>query len=174
MNLRDDLPSSITSDRLTLRPVTEADLPDFVALANNWNVIEPTAAMPFPYLEEHGRAFLADASANAQQHPYGLENEAGAFIGVLGLKAVEDQPPELGYWLGEPHWGRGYATEAVRAVLGAVAQCGIKRITARVLQSNPASQRVLESCGFDVLEQTLSVVERHRGRPLVILQWSAP
>jgi RimJ/RimL family protein N-acetyltransferase len=56
---------------------------------------------------------------------------------------------EIGYWLGEPFWGRGIATAAVAAFTAhAFADLGLRRVFARVLEWNPASARVLEKCGY--------------------------
>jgi RimJ/RimL family protein N-acetyltransferase len=56
---------------------------------------------------------------------------------------------ELGYWLGVPYWNRGYATEAVRAVIDhAFGDLEHDALQAGARVSNPASRRVLEKCGF--------------------------
>jgi RimJ/RimL family protein N-acetyltransferase len=61
----------------------------------------------------------------------------------------ETGKPELGYWLGTPYWGHGYATEAVRALIDAFfAYSEGDEITACARVINPASRRVLERCGF--------------------------
>jgi Acetyltransferase (GNAT) domain len=57
--------------------------------------------------------------------------------------------PELGYWIGLPYWGRGYVTEAARALIDhAFGALGCALLTSRARVSNPASRRVLEKCGF--------------------------
>ena len=76
-----------------------------------------------------------------------LRNDA--VIGACGFTQVDRQPPEIGYWLGVKHWGKGYATEAVRAVIDHAftdLDCEAMQSAARV--TNPASRRVLEKCGF--------------------------
>jgi RimJ/RimL family protein N-acetyltransferase len=70
-------------------------------------------------------------------------------IGACGFTQVDRHPPELGYWLGVKHWGKGYATEAVRAAIDHAftdLDCEAVQSAARV--TNPASRRVLEKCGF--------------------------
>ena len=70
-------------------------------------------------------------------------------IGGCGFGAREGDAPELGYWLGAPYWGKGYATEAVRAVADyAFTEGGYEFINAGARVTNPASRRVLEKCGF--------------------------
>ena len=62
---------------------------------------------------------------------------------------MRDDAPEIGYWLGVPFWGNGYATEAARALIDhAFGDLGYAVLTAGARVSNPASRRVLEKCGF--------------------------
>jgi RimJ/RimL family protein N-acetyltransferase len=174
MSARDTLPVTITSARLTLRAPVPADLNQLVALANNWNVIEPTAAMPFPYQQADGKAFLDGLTDPAKPLAYAIADSTNAFLGIVSLKFAAGTLPELGYWLGEPYWGQGFAHEAVSALLNAAQATGqFEAISARVLANNPASIRVLEKAGFVVVEHTTSVVERHRGKPLLVMRWRA-
>ena len=173
MSIRDCLPQQIATKRLVLRAPVDADLGDLVALLNNWSVVANTAVIPFPYGESDGREFLATLSDASKPRAYAIAETDGRLMGVVSLKCEAGQPPELGYWLGEPCWGRGYASEAATALVEAAQRVGVSDIRARVLASNPASVRVLEKAGFIVVERTLSVVERHLGQPLLILRWSA-
>jgi len=79
----------------------------------------------------------------------------GAAVGGISLEPGEDvfrRSAEIGYWLGEPFWGRGIATEAVRAVSDyAFATFDVCRLEAGVFSWNAASARVLEKAGY-VLE----------------------
>jgi RimJ/RimL family protein N-acetyltransferase len=69
-------------------------------------------------------------------------------IGACGVTALDDQA-ELGYWLGVPYWGNGYATEALHAVIDyAFTDLGHEALNAGARVTNPASRRVLEKCGF--------------------------
>lgn len=81
----------------------------------------------------------------------------GRVIGGIGVEPGADVhrfDAELGYWLGVDHWGHGYATEAVTAVCDFVfAATRLQRLHAVVFDGNPASDRVLDKCGF-VLEGT--------------------
>ena len=172
MRLRDALPATIATERLSLRQPLLSDLDALVEGANNWNVIEPTASLPFPYLPEHGIGFIERFAKKPEHRPYAIaRKEDDRLIGVVGLKFGAETVPELGYWIGEAYWGQGFAAEAVLGLLGAAAVAGMDTIRARVLAANPASQRVLEKSGFAVIEHTQSVVERHRGKPLLVLEW---
>lgn len=172
MRLRNALPDTIATERLHLRMPRLADLDALVEGANNWKVIEPTASLPFPYLEDHARGFVERVTQKPDQRPYAIAQRSDdRLMGTVGLKFSDGKPPELGYWIGEKYWGQGFAPEAVSGLLGAAGEAGIETVRARVLVSNPASQRVLEKTGFRVIERTESVVERHRGKPLLIMEW---
>lgn len=171
MTMKNRLPETIDTERLVLRAPRVSDLDDLVAEANNWKVLEPTASLPFPYGQEHGRAFVEKAE-RASQHPYVIAGrDDDRLKGIIGLYFHDERPTELGYWLGESHWGQGFAPEAVRGVLDAAAAIGLAPIRARVLAQNAGSIRVLEKTGFAVVEETLSIVERHRGKPLLVMEW---
>ena len=70
-------------------------------------------------------------------------------IGACGFTQLDRHPPEIGYWLGVKFWGKGYATEAVRAVIDhAFTDLDCEAIQSAARVTNPASRRVLEKCGF--------------------------
>ena len=78
-----------------------------------------------------------------------VDGEAAGGIGFIPQEDVSRRSAEIGYWLGEAYWGRGIATDAVRAVTTHIfATFDICRIYATVFESNPASARVLEKAGF--------------------------
>jgi RimJ/RimL family protein N-acetyltransferase len=78
-----------------------------------------------------------------------LITREGVVLGACGISLPEREPPEIGYWLGVPFWGHGYATEAVRAVIDhAFADLDFEVLQAGARVTNPASRRVLEKCGF--------------------------
>lgn len=172
MTPRSLLPETIETARLTLRAPRSSDLDDLVAEANNWAVLQPTATLPFPYLVEHGRGFIERVAHKPDKRSYVMAGrDDDRLKGVIGLYFHDDRPTELGYWLGESHWGRGLAPEAVSGLLAAAAAIGLMPIRARVLAANSGSIRVLEKTGFTRIEETLSVVERHKGKPLLVMEW---
>jgi len=82
---------------------------------------------------------------------WAIEVEASAVggIGVILGEGVHERSGQFGYWLGEPYWGRGIMTAAVRATSEYVmSRFGLLRLEAPVFEWNPASMRVLEKCGF--------------------------
>ena len=74
----------------------------------------------------------------------------GAVLGCCGIGKLDGEHPEIGYWLGVPFWGKGYATEAARALIDhAFGDLGYEVLVSGARVSNPASRRVLEKCGFE-------------------------
>ena len=71
-------------------------------------------------------------------------------IGACGLELRDGQTPSIGYWLGQPHWHKGYATEAARALIDHASFGDLEHETlhASARVTNPASRHVLEKCGF--------------------------
>lgn len=167
-----DCPVLLTG-RLVLRPPHTDDLPDLVQLANNQRIAEMLARMPHPYGETEGRAFLELARSRKARAGalYAITlADNGAFIGCAGLEARDDGL-ELGYWIGEPFWNRGYATEAAHALVDLAFRAtdvAVVHASCRVL--NTASRRVIHKCGFQYAGQGLLTslaagrvpVERHR------------
>lgn len=139
----------IETERLTLRRPTLADVPAIARLANDRRISEMTRRLPFPYRQDHAAAFVATLpllEARDLARLYLIEH-LGEPVGFVGIEGGEI--PELGYWLGFAHWGRGFATEATRAALDAAfATRAIPQVTASARVANPASRNVLEKCGF--------------------------
>lgn len=146
----------LATTRLQMRPLREADLPELVPLANNFHVAQMLARMPHPYGEREGRAFLALARMQPAGMNYALTlAENGAFIGCAGFNAT-GSGPEIGYWIGEPYWGRGYATEAAHALVDlAFRETPLPVLHASTRVVNPGSRRVIQKCGFQYAGQGL-------------------
>jgi RimJ/RimL family protein N-acetyltransferase len=78
-----------------------------------------------------------------------FERKGGAFAGACGYEMRDESIPEIGYWIGEPFWGRGYATEAVRTMIDhAFTSTDLDALAASCRVTNVLSRRVLEKCGF--------------------------
>jgi RimJ/RimL family protein N-acetyltransferase len=148
-----DCPVLVT-ERLVLRPPHEDDIPDMVELAGNRKVAEMLARMPHPYSEREARAFISSVAGRRAGTAYALTlADSGAFIGGAGLNPKE-RGLELGYWIGEPHWGKGYATEAAHALIDlAFRATAIERLHASCRVLNDSSRRVIHKCGFQYAGQ---------------------
>jgi RimJ/RimL family protein N-acetyltransferase len=131
--------------RLVLRAPRFEDARQLTALACDARVAENTANIPSPYGIEDARRWIVEATF--QSSAYAI-TAGGKVIGACSIDG-SDGIPGLGYWIGVPFWGCGYATEAVRGLIArAFNDLGHKALTACARVSNPASRRVLEKCGF--------------------------
>jgi RimJ/RimL family protein N-acetyltransferase len=138
---------ALKTARLVLRAPSHSDVAAMVALAGDRRVAENTARIPHPYTAADAVGLLDSINQNGGETVFAIALD-GALIGMCGLDRRQDGV-ELGYWLGVPFWGRGYATEAARAVIDyAFAELGHEALSSGVRVSNPASRRVLEKCGF--------------------------
>lgn len=145
---------TLTTERLVMRPPHEVDIAQLIELADNRHVAEMLARMPHPYGEAEARAFLAMAAAPRSGAVYALTlKENGAFVGSAGLNAT-DRGLELGYWIGEPYWRQGYATEAAHALVDlAFTRTSIQVLHCSTRVINPSSRRVIHKCGFQYAGQ---------------------
>ncbi|MCS0505025.1 GNAT family N-acetyltransferase [Ancylobacter mangrovi] len=153
----------LETGRLILRAPRIEDMAWIAELADNRKVAEMTANIPHPYGMADAAAFVANLPGGPDAVTFAvfLKNEAalrGADestfgppipVGMCGFNRREDDVPEIGYWLGEPYWDRGIATEATRALIDhAFGDRDLEALVGAARVVNPASRRVLEKCGF--------------------------
>lgn len=158
---------ALHTSRLWLRPFAAADAPEVRRLAGDARIAEFATAVPHPYPEELAEQWIAGheqaARARHALHCAVTLRDSGALVGSMSLQQIELQHAraEIGYWIGVPYWGLGYASEAaVRLIAHAAQDHGLTRITAHCLARNRASARVLEKAGL----------QREGCRPLHVLQ----
>lgn len=138
----------IVTKRLTLRPPLEVDAEGIARGLSNWNVASRLARVPYPYNPDDAFAWIREKTQQPERCLYTVHREQ-----VIGTVAVHmrEKKPTLGYWLAEPWWGRGYATEAVRAVLArAFRAYRTDEILSYAFEDNTGSLRVMEKVGFEV------------------------
>ncbi|MGL4818468.1 MAG: GNAT family N-acetyltransferase [Bacilli bacterium] len=144
----------LTSERLTLRPFTEQDAPTVAAFCNNPKLSRTTLSLPYPYSLEDALDWIAKTTDNLiEGRSYELaitDLVTGELYGCIGLSYHPvHRVGEMGYWIGEPYWGRGYATEAVRTLLRFAFEVkSYHKVFARHFASNPASGRVMLKNGM--------------------------
>jgi RimJ/RimL family protein N-acetyltransferase len=102
-----------------MRALRNGDLVDLVALIDNWQVARWVSSLPHPYTEADGREWIARVQQDhATGHPRRFAialKAADRLIGGVGLDGSagnDSEEPALGYWLGQPYWGNGYARKA--------------------------------------------------------------
>jgi len=157
----------LQTERLTLRPYAPSDIPALLPLIGAREVAATTLRIPHPYAESDARDFISviqeELASGTGLRLAIVLRESDTLCGGVGLRIETDHHrAELGYWIGVPYWGNGYATEAARAVVKyGFETLGLHRIFASHFANNPASARVLQKVGM-----------RHEGRQRAhILKW---
>jgi RimJ/RimL family protein N-acetyltransferase len=137
------------TERLTLRAPRLEDAKAIAALANDRRIAENTRRIPHPYALGDAEEFIATVNHGHGEMALLIALDDGTLIGGCGLGLMDGQVPDLGYWLGVPYWGKGFATEAVRALIDyAFTDLDHVALQAGARVTNPASRRILEKCGF--------------------------
>ncbi|MDN7011755.1 GNAT family N-acetyltransferase [Methanoculleus sp. FWC-SCC3] len=148
-----DQQPALATDRLLLRPYTLSDARAVQRLCGNY-AVSATTLLPYPYPDGLAEVWIASLSEGTER------GDAVAFAVTLArdgpliggarlrIESVHARG-ELGFWIAKSCWGRGYATEAVRAVIEyGFSALGLHRIHAMHFSRNPASGRVMEKCGM--------------------------
>ena len=144
---QDDIVPVLATARLVLRAPRRSDVKAIASFANDRRIAANTARIPHPYGIEDAEQFIAAVNKREGEACFVIMLEC-APIGVCSVDLREDGP-EVGYWLGVPYWGRGFATEAVRALIDhAFGDLEHETLISGARVTNPASRRVLEKCGF--------------------------
>jgi RimJ/RimL family protein N-acetyltransferase len=171
---RDALPLRLDTARLTLRAPIRGDVPDLVRNADNRNVARWLSRLPSPYTRADGIGFVEIIAQRPDERPYAIVLD-DHLVGIMGISFAPGQLPELGYWLGEAHWGKGIATEAGRALVDAAFATGqFPRLRARAIARNAGSLRVLEKLGFVRTGDTIGACGGVADQSIVLLEAEAP
>ncbi|WP_231688039.1 GNAT family N-acetyltransferase [Bacillus sp. FJAT-18017] len=146
--------SIIKTERLILRMFQKSDAETVATLCNNYNIFKSTLYLPYPYhlsdatnwIEHHYENFIADKSYEFAITDKGTGKVFGA-IALTNNKRFNQG--EVAYWIGEQYWGRGYATEATKAILQfAFEEKKLHKVFARYFSTNIASGRVMKKIGM--------------------------
>lgn len=167
----DILDCELRTERLLLRPLRPDDAAPLFALFNNWNVIRFLSAPPWPYALDDAKWFVSQVIARSSE----LNEDAlaitlnGAFAGVIGVRLREANAlqrgsgPNIGYWIGEPFWGRGLMSEALHAFVQHIFKStDAGAIYSGAFAENAASLRVQGKNGF-VRDGCSTLFSRPRG-----------
>lgn len=159
---------TLATERLLLRPLRPGDAADVRRLAGSRAVADTALDVPHPFADGVAEAWIAEDRVRYDEGRSVVFavtlRSGGSLVGAIGLSEIEPRHrAELGYWIGEPYWGRGFATEAARPVLAyAFERLRLVRVHASHLARNAASGRVLEKIGMR-REGVLRRHVRHRG-----------
>ena len=145
-------PRSLETVRLLIRPFQEEDADAFFACCQNPNLGNNAGWAPHKTIEE-SREILQNVFIGQENIWALILKDAQQLIGSIGIvpdpKRENPQVRMLGYWLDEAHWGKGYMTEAVQAILNyGFNELQLSLITANCYPHNKRSQQVLERNGF--------------------------
>ena len=147
-------PQELRTLRLLLRSIEPGDIPAIIRLAGAREIAATTANIPHPYVAENAQSFLEHAEEEFRAGRWATFavtiSPSAKFCGCVGLVITPaHERAELGYWIGIPYWGQGFATEAARAVIAfGFETLRLNRIHAAHFAGNTASQRVLEKIGM--------------------------
>lgn len=133
------------TQRLLLRDLTARDARRIATLAGEWDVARMTGRIPHPYSTELAQQWISGLAEG--ERVLGISHR-NTLVGVCGYMP-DGASAEIGYWIGKPWWGRGFATEAVSAL---VEHCfdvaAFERLTCAHFRDNAASARVIAKLGF--------------------------
>jgi RimJ/RimL family protein N-acetyltransferase len=147
-------PSTLKTDRLTLRPLRADDAPRIEELAGDARVALMTASIPHPYPPGAAEEFIHQIgrdvrSGRSLAWAIVPRDEAG-LVGTIAFRIDRaNRIGEIGYWIGVPFWGQGYASQAARAAMDhAFETLDLVEVEGCHLATNPASGRVMQKAGM--------------------------
>ena len=163
--------SVVETPRLTLRPLRRSDQGPIEMYAGDKRVASMTSAIPHPYPPGAADRFVTRALAAEGEVVWAMDaskSDLGEFVGLIGLRPMDRDQAEIGYWVAPFVWNTGLASEAVQAILDAN-PLSCAQIFGTVFQDNAASARVLTNAGFDYIgdAEAFSVA-----RGAVVPQWT--
>ena len=144
----------LQTDRLVLREFTVEDAPVVQRLVGEWEVARTKWHIPHPYEDGWAEEWIDSCrpafEAGERVSFAAVLREGGTLVGSIALHLnARDDNEEIGYWIGRPYWGQGYATEAAREVVRyGFEELRLHRVHANHLGSKPASGKVLQKVGM--------------------------
>ena len=135
-----------------IRPFRRSDIASVVKYANNPNIARfQSDLFTYPYTEEHAAAFIEEALSMVPTRSFAIVAQQEV-IGGIGIHPLEDifrKNAEIGFWVGEPFWGKGIMSRAITRMLNyGFKTFEIDRVFASTFVENKASQQVLLKNGF--------------------------
>lgn len=144
----------IATERFVLRPLRKSDEGLIAHNVSDERVARMTSSIPHPLPPGAAEAFVARALSDSRiEDVWAIDGtrDGGAEVkGIIGLKRLDRDQSEVGFWIAPAFWNTGLATDAVKALVEANPMQN-SSMFASVFQDNPASARVLMRCGFDYL-----------------------
>jgi RimJ/RimL family protein N-acetyltransferase len=149
----------------TLRPWQPSDIESLAKYANNVNLTTFfTNRFPIPYTEKDAKNFIEIALNDKPMLKYAIEIN-GEAVGGIDFHPQADilcKNIEIGYWIGEPFWGKGIMTEVVKQIISiGFERFDVTRIYAKCFGKNIASQKVLENTGFKLEARFENIIYKY-------------
>lgn len=167
---------SLQTDRLTLRKIRISDIPSLLKYVNHKVISDNILNFPYPYLEDDAifrMNFVLQGFKNEERYVFAIAlKETDEFIGEIGIHLDKtNNRAEMGFWIGEPFWSKGYMSEAARRTLQfGFEEVGLNKIYATHFLANPASGKVLINCGM-IKEAEMIDHYQHKGIYGSVLQY---
>lgn len=144
---------NVTTERLAFRAPQPDDGDAIFALMNDFGIVKYLTSVPWPYKRSDADTYIELARTGRAEEKglyyLILDQNTSEPIGTIDLRFDPEETAHFGYWLGTSVWGRGYASEALAAMLDfGFGTLGLKRIWGAAMPDNPASIRVMEKCGL--------------------------
>ena len=144
---------TLTTSRLVLRPFLLSDAAMVQRLAGERAVADTTLTIPHPYADGLAESWIGSHEGAWTRHEMATLAVTEADAGLIGAISVRielsHRRAEMGYWIGAPYWGLGYATEAARAmIIFGFDKLSLHRIYSQHFTRNPASGRVMAKVGM--------------------------
>lgn len=142
----------LQEEEVSLRRLDKSDIGRLAELANNkkiWDNVRDYFS--HPYSVQDAEKFIEMISMEDPPATFGIrfKGELAGVAGLVGQSDVYRLNAEIGYWIGEPFWGKGIASKAVNLLTSyGFEKLGLERIYSGIFDYNKASKRVLEKCGF--------------------------
>lgn len=155
MNSTESKIPTLYSERLILRPFQLSDAKEVQRQAGNPKIAATTATIPHPYLDGMAEEWISkhqDGFAKGISVDWALELKAEKkLIGCLSLGINKThRRAEIGYWIGEEFWNKGYCSEAaIVAIDFAFESLNLNKITSRHMSENPSSGKVMQKAGME-------------------------
>lgn len=142
----------LETKRLIIRQPVLDDAPSIQTYVSDWELAKTTLNIPHPYPEDGALTWLRGQFESPQDHTYNFViclKDTSLIGSINAVTAPRHHRAEIGYWIGKPFWGQGYATEAARRIVElCFEELDLNRVYATYFAGNPASRRVMEKAGM--------------------------
>jgi [ribosomal protein S5]-alanine N-acetyltransferase len=169
--MQTDWQRTLMTRRLVLRVPAPRDAPSLVRLLSNYLVSGRTGVIPYPYCAHHAHVWIAHVLGHPGDFArlITLRSNPKIVVGAVGARSLDSPSPAVGYWIAEHFWGRGYATEALVALVSALFESHtVGCLKATIAIGNARSARVLHKAGFRRLMRRGISMSRARRRKLPV------